>query len=456
MRLLMIGTGYVGLVTGTCMAEMGHQVTCLDINEAKIDRLNSGIVPIYEPGLEEMIRRNVSAGRLSFTSNYPSAVHEAEVCFITVDTPVGKDGSANLEYVQSAATSIAKHMTGYRIIVNKSTVPVGTAKQVTRWIRETLQERGVKCSFDVISNPEFLKEGSAVQDCMKPDRVLIGSDNPDATAVMQEIYSPFMINRDRFLVMDIASAELTKYAANAMLATRISFMNELAGLCELTGADINQIRKGIGSDTRIGYHVLYAGCGYGGSCLPKDVTALRASARALGYPTPLLDATTRINHQQKRVLGEKIALYFADKGGLAGKTIGILGLSFKPDTDDMRKATSLVLIKQLYDAGAYVRLYDPVAMDKARKLFPDDPTITWCHDELDCAKGADALALVTEWKQFRFLNFDKILSNMSGRAFFDGRNQYQPLEMARKGFDYISIGQVPVPAEVTEFALAQS
>lgn len=446
MQLLIIGTGYVGLVTGTCLAEMGHHVTCLDINKVKIDALNRGMVPIYEPGLEEMIRRNVKAHRLHFTTDY-AAVGSAAVCFITVDTPVTHSGHADMQYMFRAATSIAEHMTGPCVIVNKSTVPVGTAAQITTLIQNTLDKRGVSFEFDVVSNPEFLKEGNAVNDCMKPDRVIIGSDNPHVIELMKEIYAPFMLSHERLLVMDVASAEMTKYAANAMLATRISFMNELAGLCELNGADINKVRKGIGSDKRIGYSFLYAGPGFGGSCFPKDLRALCGQAHALHYEMPLIDAVERVNARQKMVVGEKIARYFASQGGLVGKTIGILGLSFKPDTDDMREAPALVLIAQLLTAGASVRLYDPVAMENAKKVIPHHPQVHWCEDELDVADGADALALMTEWKQFRLLDGTALLSRMRGRAFFDGRNQHNPQEMARKGFDYFGIGQAPLPAE---------
>lgn len=452
MELLVIGAGYVGLVSGSCLAEMGHHVTCLDINQDKIDRLNNGEIPIYEPGLEEMVRRNVKAGRLCFSNDYAKAVSRSVVCFIAVDTPVTPQGYANLQYVHSVARSVAEHMDGYRVIVNKSTVPVGTAKEVSATIREILEKRGVDFDFDVVSNPEFLKEGNAIQDFMKPDRVIIGSDSPRAMSLMKEIYSPFMLSHERLIGMDIASAEMTKYAANAMLATRISFMNELAGFCELTGADINKVRKGIGADKRIGYSFLYAGSGFGGSCLPKDIRALRSHALSLGYKMELIDAVESVNLRQKHVLGNKIVNYFNDHDldgqGLNGKTIGILGLAFKPDTDDMREAASLVLIQQLLQAGANVRLFDPVSMDNARKHLPDTPSIVWCENELDVGTGSNALALITEWKQFRFLDFAELLSRMKGKAFFDGRNQYNPIEMAKRGFDYISIGQAPLLAEM--------
>ncbi|MBA3958586.1 MAG: UDP-glucose/GDP-mannose dehydrogenase family protein [Parachlamydiaceae bacterium] len=447
MDLLIIGVGYVGLVTGTCFAEMGHHVTCLDIDPDKIYKLQRGEIPIYEQGLEEMVRRSAKAKRLHFTTNYAEAVANASVCFLAVDTPVTDEGHADLRYIRNAASSIAQHMTDYCIIVNKSTVPVGTAQEVASIMQPILDKRGATFSFDVVSNPEFLKEGSAVQDFLKPDRVIIGTDKPDVAAVMKEIYSPFMLSHERLIIMDIASAEMTKYAANAMLATRISFMNELAGLCELNGADINKVRKGIGADKRIGYSFLYAGPGFGGSCFPKDIRALHAQAAALGYETPIIQAIEVVNKRQKQVLGKKIATYFEGSGGLKGKVIGILGLAFKPDTDDMREAPSLVLIDFLLRSGARVQLFDPIAMSNAKKILPVNPQIRWCESELEVAEEADAIALVTEWKQFRFLDFAAILSTMQGKAFFDGRNQYVPHEMAKRGFDYIGIGQAIVYAE---------
>jgi UDPglucose 6-dehydrogenase len=444
MKLLVIGTGYVGLVTGTCFAEMGHQVICLDINEAKIEKLKKGEIPIFEPGLEEMVKRNVNAHRLSFTTDYSQALEKSLVCFITVDTPVSASGQADLSYVKEVAKSIGHFMPGYRLIVNKSTVPVGTATLVSQIIQHSLDLRGEDILFDVISNPEFLKEGSAVQDCMKPHRVIIGSESNQAISLMREIYSPFMLSHERFIVMDILSAELTKYAANAMLATRISFMNELAGLCELTGADINKIRLGIGSDHRIGYNFLYAGPGFGGSCLPKDIRALKSYAsKGLGYEMPILEAVETINERQKKSIAEKIEAYFDTRGGLAGKTIAILGLAFKPDTDDMREAPSIVLINHLLKKGASLRLFDPVAMENAKNILGSPPSIYWSNHEIDAAKGADAIALMTEWKQFRFLDFDALLDAMQGRAFFDSRNQYIPSELTKKGFDYISVGRAP-------------
>ena len=455
MILLVVGTGYVGLVTGTCFAEMGHTVICLDIDQNKINLLNQGIIPLYEPGLEEMVRRNVKANRLQFTTNYPESVANALVCFLAVDTPETADGSADLTYLKNAAKMVAEHMTEYKVFVNKSTVPVGTAPQISQIVRETLAKRRLNIEFDVVSNPEFLKEGNAVNDFMKPDRVIIGVDNVRVAAIMKEIYSPFMLSHERIILMDVPSAEMTKYAANAMLAARISFMNELAGLCEINGADINKVRKGIGSDKRIGYNFLYAGAGFGGSCLPKDIRALRSQARALQYETPLMDSVELINNRQKNLLGKKILDYFSQHGGLAKKTIGLLGLAFKPDTDDMRSAPSLNLISQLLEAGAHVRLFDPVAMENAKRLIIPNISITWCQDEHEVAIGAHALVLVTEWKQFRLLDFAGLLSRMEHNAFFDGRNQYSPEEMARKGFNYFCIGNKPVFAKefISEMAL---
>jgi UDPglucose 6-dehydrogenase len=444
MRILVIGTGYVGLVTGACFAEMGHHVTCLDIDLEKIEKLNQGIIPIFEPGLEEIVKRNVKAHRLHFTNDYKEAVTKSLVCFITVPTPMGANGAADLSYVKNAVESIALEMNEYRVIVNKSTVPVGTAKFVRETMQAAIKKRKVAIEFDVVSNPEFLKEGDAINDFMKPDRIILGVDNVAVGTIMKELYAPFNINHDRIIHMDVVSAEMTKYAANAMLATRISFMNELAGLCELMGADITQVRKGIGSDSRIGYSFLYAGAGFGGSCFPKDLKALQATAKRLGYPMSILNAVEEVNENQKRVLGEKICEYFSTRNGLSNKTIAIWGLAFKPGTDDMREAPSLVLIERLAKEGAHLRLFDPVAMEKAKELpiFQNlRGQMTWCTDEDDAAKGAHAIALITEWKQFRFVDFDPILKRMKGNAFFDGRNQYHPVEMAAKGFDYISIGQ---------------
>lgn len=441
MRIVMIGVGYVGLVSGACFAEMGHQVVCLDINPERIDSLNQGIIPIYEPGLEEIVKRNVKAKRLSFTTDYNTSVRESEVCFIAVDTPTSPSGKANTIQVESVARMIGHHLQSPCVIATKSTVPVGTTHRVAEIIREELNNRGVAIPFDVVSNPEFLKEGNAVQDFMKPDRVIIGVNDSETARIMQEIYSPFMLNHDRLIVMDILSAELSKYASNAMLATRISFMNEMATLCEAVGANVNWVRKAMGADERIGNKFLYPGVGFGGSCLPKDIRALIAQAADCNIELSVLKAVQDVNHNQKKLMGSKLAVYFADKGGLTDKTIAILGLSFKPDTDDLREASALVLIQDLLKQQVKLRLFDPVSMPKAKTLLKGEANIAWCQDELDAANGADAIVLVTEWKQFRFLDFPEILNRMKGIAFFDGRNQYRPEEMAKRGFDYISIGR---------------
>ena len=441
MEILIIGVGYVGLVSGTCFAEMGHHVTCLDINRERIENLNQGIIPIYEPGLEEMVKRNLKAGRLHFTTHYAESVSKASVCFIAVDTPTTPNGGADTTQVEAVAAAIGEHLQHYCVVVTKSTVPVGTTDRVAEIISQALKKRNGHFEFDVVSNPEFLKEGNSIQDFMKPDRIIIGVKNQRSTQIMKEIYSPFMLNHERLLVMDVKSAELAKYVANAKLAARISFMNEVAQLCEILGADVNWIRKAIGSDERIGNKFLYPGAGYGGSCLPKDVKALLAQAEECGNPLTLLKAVHDVNQKQKQVMCKKIHDYFLRRDGLKGKTIGVLGLSFKPDTDDMREASSLTLIRYLLDQQVQLRLFDPIAMPKAQKMIGLLPNITWCESELDAAQGADALVLMTEWKQFRFLDFPTLLNQMKGQAFFDGRNQYIPEEMAKKGFDYHSIGR---------------
>lgn len=446
MNILIIGTGYVGLVSGTCFAEMGHFVTCLDINRDRIEKLKQGEIPIYEPGLEEMVKRNIKSNRLHFTTDYAASVPSANVIFIAVDTPVSANGSANTSQVESAATSIANHMQDYCVIATKSTVPVGTTAHIGAVINHILKERCLDVEFDIVSNPEFLKEGNGINDFMKPDRIVIGVNTERAASIMKAIYQPFMVNHERLLIMDIRSAELAKYTANAMLASRISFMNEIAGLCEELGADINWIRKAIGSDERIGNKFLYPGAGYGGSCLPKDVQALLAQGGKANLPLLLLNAVHQVNQKQKDLIGQKMSAYFQDQNGLKGKIIGILGLSFKPDTDDMREASSLVLIHFLRQQGALLRFYDPIAMPKAQTLFSNAEGITWCQSELEAAEGAHAIVLMTEWKQFRLLNMQALLERMQGCGFFDGRNQYQPEEMARKGFDYFSIGRPPAYA----------
>jgi UDPglucose 6-dehydrogenase len=435
MQILMVGTGYVGLVTAACLAEMGHTVTCLDILEEKINMLKQGQIPIYEPGLEEIVKRNIKQKRIFFTTDY-TAVASALVCFIAVPTPSRDDGACDTSYVETAARQIAAQMTDYKVIVNKSTVPVGTAKRVAEVIREV----NPKAQFDVVSNPEFLKEGAAIQDCLKPDRIIIGADSAKSAEIMKEIYAPFCLSHDRMLMMDILSAEMTKYAANAMLATRISFMNEIAEICKKVGANVNEVRKGIGSDTRIGYQFLYPGIGYGGSCFPKDVRALIATAKSVGVEPTVLQATEHVNERQKQLLPQIMARYFSRRGGLKGKTIAVWGLSFKPDTDDMREAPSLTFIENLVKQGAVLRLFDPIAMPNAKRILEGLPNIHWCNDEFDAAHGADAIALLTEWKQFRLVDFKPIRDRMRGHVLFDGRNQYKPYDMHQRGFDYISIG----------------
>ncbi len=445
MNLLIVGTGYVGLVTGTCFAEMGHQVICLDIDQEKIESLKKGNIPFYEPGLAELVKRNVANKRLTFTSSYEEGMRDASISFIAVSTPQAEDESAELRYVDEASRSIADRIRSYHVVVNKSTVPVGTAKRVKKNICDRLAERGEDIPVDVASNPEFLKEGNAILDFMKPDRILIGVDDVRVGALLKELYAPFSISHDRILLMDIESAELTKYAANSMLASRISFMNEIALLCEKAGADIDQVRKGIGSDTRIGYQFLYPGAGYGGSCFPKDIRALRATAKKWGSSTYMLDAVEKVNQRQKQLIAQKIDDYFG--GDLENKKMAIWGLSFKPDTDDMRQAPSLTLIKILFEQGVHLRLYDPIAMENAKLYLKGfEEQLTWCSEELEAVENVDAVILMTEWKQFRFIDLSAVLAKMRGNVFFDGRNQYRPKDMMAKGFDYISIGRETVYA----------
>lgn len=439
MRILVVGTGYVGLVSGACFAEMGHHVTCLDIDKNKILNLKKGVIPIFEPGLEEIVIRNSEAGRLEFTTDY-KAVHDAEICFIAVSTPASQSGTCDLSYLESAALSIAEAMNGYKIIINKSTAPIGTANHISSLIETVLKKRKVTFEFDVVSNPEFLKEGDAINDFMKPDRIVIGTKSERAKKVMQELYAPFNLSSDRLIFMDLCSAEMTKYASNVMLASRISFINEISGLCEILGADVRMVRKGIGSDKRIGSAFLYPGVGYGGSCFPKDIKALKAIAEQNDYEMAILDAVEHVNEKQKTVLSKKIKSYFSDFGGLQGKKIAILGLAFKPGTDDMREAPALNLIRFLLQEGAIVQLYDPIAMSNAKKLFKPSFSCIYTQDEYEAVRNADAIALVTEWKQFRNLDFSKVMKLMKGKAFFDGRNQYNPEEMIKSGFDYFCIG----------------
>ncbi|OYW38252.1 MAG: UDP-glucose 6-dehydrogenase [Hydrogenophilales bacterium 12-61-10] len=439
MKITVIGTGYVGLVTGTCLAEVGNEVLCLDLDPKKIDTLKAGGIPIYEPGLQDMVRRNVAAGRLSFTTDIEESVAYGEIQFIAVGTPPDEDGSADLQYVVAAARNIGRHMQGYKLVVDKSTVPVGTADKVKAAMQDELSQRGVAYEFNVASNPEFLKEGAAVDDFMKPDRIVIGTDSEHATALLRQLYAPFQRNHDRLTVMDVRSAELTKYAANAMLATRISFMNELAVLAEKLGADIEQVRHGIGSDPRIGYHFLYAGCGYGGSCFPKDVQALRRIGQENGVPLRVLDAVEEANEAQKQVLVNKLTARLGTD--LKGKRFAMWGLAFKPNTDDMREAPSRSMLEALWAMGASVSAYDPAAMEETRRIYGERPDLLLVDSPMDALKGADALLIVTEWKVFRSPNFDTMKSLLKSPLVFDGRNLYEPQAMRDMGFDYLPIGR---------------
>jgi UDPglucose 6-dehydrogenase len=439
MKITMIGTGYVGLVTGTCLAEVGNDVLCLDVDARKIDMLESGLVPIHEPGLEPMIRRNVAAGRLRFTTDLDAAVAHAHVQFIAVGTPPDDDGSADMQYVLQAARNIGRRMTQWTLVVDKSTVPVGTADRVRETIAEELAARGVDVPYTVASNPEFLKEGAAIEDFMKPDRIVIGADDERAIALLRAIYAPFQRNRERLLVMDVRSAELTKYAANAMLATRISFMNELANLAEKLDADIEHVRQGIGADPRIGWHFLYPGVGYGGSCFPKDVKALRHSAERAGAPLLVLSAVETANDAQKRVLVDKIVARFGRD--LASRRFALWGLAFKPNTDDMREAPSRVVIAALAELGATVVAYDPVAMDEAKRVLGDTPRLAFAPNPIDACEGADALVVVTEWKEFRSPDFEEMKRRMKRALIFDGRNLYEPDIVRGAGFEHVSIGR---------------
>jgi len=439
MKISVIGTGYVGLVTGTCLAEVGNDVLCLDLDESKIRILRQGGIPIHEPGLLEMVQRNVDAGRLHFTTSIEESVAFGTIQFIAVGTPPDEDGSADLQYVAAAARNIAKHMTDYKVVVDKSTVPVGTADKVKSALQEELARRGVDTEFAVVSNPEFLKEGAAVEDFMRPDRVVVGAEDERAITLMRELYAPFNRNHDRLVVMDIKSAELTKYAANCMLATRISFMNELANLADRLGADIEQVRLGIGSDPRIGYQFLYPGCGYGGSCFPKDVQALIRTADSIGMPLKVLKAVEDANETQKRILLEKIKGRFG--ADLKGMHFALWGLAFKPNTDDMRAASSRVVIEGLWQMGATVTAYDPVAMNESRRIFGDDPRLAYADSPMHALEGADALVIVTEWKEFRAPDFDQIKATLKTPVIFDGRNLYQPSQVRAHGLEYYAIGR---------------
>ena len=439
MRIAVVGTGYVGLVTGSCFSEMGVHVTCVDVDENKINGLKQGVIPIYEPGLETLVHKNVRSGRLNFTTRLEDVLNDVDIVFSAVGTPPDEDGSADLKYVLEVARTIGKHLNHHIVVVTKSTVPVGTAKKVKAVIEEELKKRGERIEFDVASNPEFLKEGNAVKDFMSPDRVVVGVESERARKLMARLYKPFMIVSDRLIFTDIPSAEMIKYAANSMLATRISFMNDIANLCELVGADVNMVRKGIGSDTRIGKKFLYAGCGYGGSCFPKDVKALIRTAADNGYQMRVLQAVEDVNADQKLVLYRKLLAYYGSEEALMGKTVAMWGLAFKPETDDMREAPSLVLIDLLIKAGATVKVYDPVAMYECRRRIGD--SVIYAKDLYDAADGADALMLVTEWKEFRMPNAKTLLQKMKGRLILDGRNILDHDELKQAGFEYHCIGR---------------
>jgi len=437
MKISVVGTGYVGLVSGTCFAETGVNVSCIDVDEQKIEKLNNGFIPIYEPGLEDIYKKNVEKGRLEFTTNLAESIKDAEAVFIAVGTPPDEDGSADLKYVLGVAREIGKSMDHYLVVVTKSTVPVGTSIKVKNAISEELKKRGEDIPFDVASNPEFLKEGSAVDDFLRPDRIVIGTESEQAQKVMKRLYKPFLLNGHPILFMDITSSEMTKYAANSMLATKISFINDIANLCEIVGADVDNVRKGIGSDARIGNKFIYPGTGYGGSCFPKDVQALIRTADEHNYSLEILKAVEKVNYRQKEVLFNKLNVHF--KGNLRGKKFAMWGLSFKPKTDDMREAPSLVIIEKLIAAGASVVAYDPVAMEEAQRILGDK--IAYAKDEYDALVDADGLILVTEWSEFRLPNFRVVAKLLKNKLIFDGRNIYDPEEMAELGFDYYAIGR---------------
>ncbi|MBR5845098.1 MAG: UDP-glucose/GDP-mannose dehydrogenase family protein [Rikenellaceae bacterium] len=436
MKIAIVGTGYVGLVSGTCFAEMGADVTCIDVNKHKIEMLRSGQIPIYEPGLEELVARNVADGRLRFSTELGECLDDVEIVFSAVGTPPDEDGSADLRYVLEVAREFGRKINRYTLLVTKSTVPVGTAQKVKEAVSEELAARGVEVEFDVASNPEFLKEGDAIDDFMKPDRVVVGVESERARQLMERLYKPFMMNNYRMIFTDVASAEMIKYAANSMLATRISFMNDIANLCEIVGADVNMVRKGIGADVRIGSKFLYPGCGYGGSCFPKDVKALIRTAEQRGYRMQVLEAVEAVNERQKGILYEKFVREF--DGEVAGRCVAMWGLSFKPETDDMREAPSLVLIERLLAAGCRVRVFDPIAMDEARRRLGD--SVEYCESKYEALDGADALMIVTEWKQFRLPNWARVAEAMKGGVVIDGRNIYDRHEVEAVGLKYLRIG----------------
>ncbi|PRX55292.1 UDP-glucose dehydrogenase family protein [Flagellimonas meridianipacifica] len=441
MNLTIIGTGYVGLVSGTCFAEMGNTVTCIDVDEKKIDNLKNGIIPIYEPGLEPMVKRNVANKTLHFSTQLSKNLEKCDIAFIAVGTPMGEDGSADLKYVLQVAKEIGQHMQHSLIVVDKSTVPVGTADKVRETIKQQLDERKLDIDFHVVSNPEFLKEGDAISDFMKPDRVVVGADDEAATRKMRNLYSPFFrSSTDRLITMDVRSAEMTKYVANAMLATKISFMNEIANICELVGADVNKVRIGIGSDSRIGYSFIYPGSGYGGSCFPKDVKALKKTAQEHGYAARIIGSVEDVNNDQKFVIANKVVSRFGED--LKGKTFAVWGLAFKPQTDDMREAPAIYIIKDLVERGASIKAYDPKAMDEAKHFYLKDvPNVTYCNSKYETLNGSDAMILLTEWKEFRSPDFEELKQQLNQPIIFDGRNQYNDEIMEEYGFEYFQIGK---------------
>ena len=448
MKISIFGTGYVGLVTGACLAEVGHNVMCMDVDQEKIDKLRAGVIPIWEPGLDAIVTRNVTEGRLHFTSDAELAVLHGVVQFNAVGTPPDEDGSADMQYVLAVAESIATFMTDYRVIVNKSTVPIGTADKVKVQVAKVLAARGQRIDYDVVSNPEFLKEGAAVGDFLKPERIIIGMNNSAnserARSLMRELYEPFNRNHDRTIFMDVRSAELTKYAANAMLATKISFMNEMANMAELLGADIEEVRKGIGADPRIGYHFIYPGCGYGGSCFPKDVKALAHIAQQIGCNAQLIQAVEAVNDRQKTTLLTKLASHFGGKSLLHGKIIAVWGLAFKPNTEDMREAPSRTLMEALWQAGAKVQAFDPVAMNEAHRIYGAHSGLSLCADKYAALQNADALVICTEWQQFRAPDFAEMEARMNSKVIVDGRNLYLPLKLKADGWKYLSVGRANV------------
>ena len=444
MDISIFGTGYVGLVSGACLAEVGHNVFCTDKDQAKIEKLNNGIVPIWEPGLEALIERNVAAGRLNFTTDADNTVQHGEVQLIAVGTPADEDGSADLQYVLEVAQAISNNMQDYKVIVNKSTVPVGTANQTKATISQLLKQRGANIPFDVVSNPEFLKEGAAVSDFLKPDRIILGIESERARSLMYELYEPFNRNHDRIIIMDLCSAEMTKYVANAMLATKISFMNEMANLAELLGADIEEVRRGIGADPRIGHHFIYPGCGYGGSCFPKDIKALDHTAQQVGYNPKLIKAIQTINDTQKTILYSKLLDHFGGASQLDGLTIGVWGLSFKPNTDDMREAPSRTLMESLWQSGATVQAYDPVALEEAKRIYSTQTQLKLFDDKYEVLQDVDALVICTEWQQFRVPDLEEMARRMRQKVIIDGRNLYSPKKLVSEGWEYMAIGRSPI------------